>query len=98
MEQRAERLYPHALPVVAGTTVGFPNGDPLFRNVSSLSAARTFDLGRYPSGRSKSVTFAKPGVVQLFCHVHADTRGTCWCSTRRCSPCPTPRAATRSTT
>lgn len=74
MTQRGERFSPRVLPVAAGTTVAFPNGDPVFHNVFSLSGARTFDLGRYPRGDTKTVRFDRPGVVQVFCHIHSDMR------------------------
>ena len=74
MEQKDERFAPRVLPVVAGTTVAFPNTDPIFHNVFSLSGAKAFDLGRYPRGESRSVRFDKPGVVQVFCHIHSDMR------------------------
>ena len=74
MEQRAERFVPRVLPVVAGTTVSFPNVDPIFHNVFSLSGAKAFDLGRYPRGEARSVRFDKPGIVQVFCHIHSDMR------------------------
>ena len=70
--QEDERFAPHVLPVVRGATVDFPNEDDVFHNVFSLSSAKTFDLGRYPKGSSKSVTFDRSGVVQLFCHIHSD--------------------------
>lgn len=70
--QSDERFTPHVLPVVQGATVEFPNEDDVFHNVFSLSSARTFDLGRYPRGDSKSVTFPRPGTVQVFCHIHGD--------------------------
>lgn len=75
--QRDERFVPHVRAVVQGSTVDFPNEDDVFHNVFSLSAAasqngRGFDLGRYPRGASRSVTFTKPGLVQVFCHIHAD--------------------------
>lgn len=70
--QRHETFVPHVLAVVRGTRVEFPNQDPLFHNVFSLSSARTFDLGRYPEGTSKSVVFDRAGVVQVFCHIHSD--------------------------
>ncbi len=73
--QRGERFVPHVLPVVAGATVDFPNEDDVFHNVFSLSAAagpNGFDLGRYPRGDSRSVTFRRPGTVQVFCHIHQD--------------------------
>ena len=72
MTQSGESFTPHVLPIVAGTTVDFPNGDPIFHNVFSLSRTRTFDLGRYPQSASKRVRFDRPGVVQVFCHIHAD--------------------------
>jgi hypothetical protein len=75
MRQRGERFVPHVLPIVAGATVDFPNEDPVYHNVFSLSSARSFDLGRYPRGHSKQVTFQRPGVVQVFCHIHADMSG-----------------------
>jgi len=62
---------PLVLPVVVGTTVGFPNNDNLYHNVFSYSQAREFDLGRYPQGRERSVTFDKPGVVNVYCDIHA---------------------------
>ena len=74
MEQKGERFVPRVLPVVAGTTVSFPNADPIFHNVFSLSGAKAFDLGRYPRGEARSVRFDKPGVVQVFCHIHSDMR------------------------
>ncbi len=72
MRQHGERFVPHVLPIVAGTSVAFPNDDPIYHNVFSLSQARSFDLGRYPRGESRSLTFPRPGVVQVFCHIHAD--------------------------
>jgi hypothetical protein len=64
LRQHDERFLPHVLPVVRGTTVAFPNDDPLFHNVFSLSRAKSFDLGRYPRGTARSVTFDRAGIVQ----------------------------------
>lgn len=72
MSQEGETFIPHVLPVPVGSTVQFPNHDPIFHNVFSLSATSTFDLGRYPQGDSKSVRFDKPGLVPVFCHIHSD--------------------------
>ena len=71
MDQRNETFVPHVLAIVAGTTVDFPNNDLTFHNVFSLSKAKTFDLGRYAAGRSKSVRFDRPGIVRVFCEIHA---------------------------
>ena len=72
LRQRGERFAPHVLPVLRGSTVDFPNDDVLFHNVFSLSRAKEFDLGRYPRGTSRSVTFDRSGIVQVFCHIHSD--------------------------
>lgn len=70
--QLGETFFPHVLPVVKGSTVEFPNEDPIFHNVFSLSRTKSFDLGRYPKGVSKSVTFDETGIVPVFCHLHSD--------------------------
>jgi hypothetical protein len=63
------------LAVVQGARVDFPNRDDIYHNVFSLSSSRSFDLGRYRKGSSKSVVFSKPGVAQVFCHIHSDMSG-----------------------
>jgi plastocyanin len=71
MDQRDETFVPRVLAVTVGSTVDFPNSDPTYHNVFSLSRARSFDLGRYPAGRSKAVRFDRPGVVRVFCDIHS---------------------------
>jgi plastocyanin len=71
MDQRNETFVPHVLAIVAGTTVDFPNNDRTYHNVFSLSKTRSFDLGRYAAGRSKSVRFDRPGIVRVFCDIHS---------------------------
>jgi plastocyanin len=71
MDQRNETFVPHLLAVMTGTTVDFPNSDRIYHNVFSLSKARTFDLGRYAVGRSKSIRFERPGIVRVFCDIHS---------------------------
>ncbi len=66
------RFIPEVLPVVAGTTVDFPNFDPFFHNAFSYSKTKKFDLGCYPTEKSRSVTFDKPGPVRIFCEIHSD--------------------------
>lgn len=72
MKQVGETFVPHVLPIVQGTTVDFPNQDPIFHNVFSLSGTKSFDLGRYPKGDSRSVTFEQTGIVPVFCHLHSN--------------------------
>ena len=70
MVQRDKAFAPTVLPVVVGTTVEFPNADLIFHNVFSLSKAKPFDLGTYEQGRSRSVTFDQPGLLQIYCNIH----------------------------
>jgi plastocyanin len=71
IRQRGESFVPHVLATTVGSTVRFPNDDPFFHNVFSLSKAGTFDLGRYPKGDSRARTFTQPGIVKVFCHLHS---------------------------
>jgi plastocyanin len=68
--QRDLRFSPSLLVVPRSTPVSFPNEDSEFHNVFSYSKAKRFDLGRYPKGESKRVTFDKPGIVKVYCEVH----------------------------
>jgi plastocyanin len=71
MDQRGEQFVPRLLAITVGTTVDFPNSDKTFHNVFSLSRVRTFDLGRFAPGRVGSVRFDRPGIVPVFCDIHA---------------------------
>ena len=71
MRQRDATFDPHLMAITAGTTVAFPNDDRTYHNVFSLSKPRRFDLGRYAAGRSKDVRFERPGLVRVFCDIHA---------------------------
>lgn len=71
MDQQNETFVPHILAIVAGTTVDFPNNDRTYHNVFSLSKTKSFNLGRYAAGRSESVRFDRPGIVRVFCDIHA---------------------------
>jgi len=62
---------PHILPVLAGTTVAFPNSDEIRHNVFSPSPVR-FNLGTYAQKTTKYYRFDKPGVAPLLCNVHAE--------------------------
>ena len=66
---------PHVVAITRGSTVDFPNDDPIFHNVFSLSSAATFDLRRYPPGQSRSETFTKAGLVKV-CHIHSHMSAT----------------------
>lgn len=75
MVQRDTAFAPAAVMVGMGASVDFPNDDPFFHNVFSYSSTQRFDLGRYPQGESKAVTFDDVGVVDVYCEVHDRMRG-----------------------
>jgi plastocyanin len=68
--QENRRFVPDTLWIPAGATVSFPNLDPIFHNVFSLSKPKEFDLGNYPKDHTRNVVFQKPGVVFVNCHLH----------------------------
>ena len=76
MQQLNREFTPDLLVVPAGSAVVFPNMDPIFHNIFSLSKPKTFDLGNYDKGESRRVTFTKPGVVYVYCHLHPNMEGT----------------------
>ncbi len=75
MRQKNITIIPRALPVLQGTSVEFPNDDNLFHNIFSLSSTRSFDLGRYARGQSRSVVFDRTGEVKVFCDIHSTMSG-----------------------
>lgn len=74
MAQRGGQFVPSFLIVVAGQTVSMPNEDDVAHSVYSVSQAKTFNLGFYARGDPKSVTFDRPGVVEVACIIHRSMR------------------------
>jgi plastocyanin len=70
IRQRDTAFDPALTVITVGTTVEFPNDDKIFHNVFSLSEPAKFDLGLYKSGTTRSVTFRRPGVVDVYCNIH----------------------------
>ncbi|HWF65875.1 MAG TPA: hypothetical protein VN670_01145, partial [Acidobacteriaceae bacterium] len=70
IKQVNRQFRPDLAVVPVGTTVSFPNMDPIFHDVYSLSKAKSFDLGAYDKGQTRRVTFRRPGVVEVYCHLH----------------------------
>ena len=69
--QKDETFVPRVVAITRGSTVDFPNSDPFFHNVFSLSRGANFDLGRYPQGDTKSRAFTVAGLVKVYCHIHS---------------------------
>ncbi len=68
---RDKQLIPSVVVVAPGSSVAFPNHDPFNHNVFSLSPEAVFDLGLFGRGDSRSMTFSKPGLVRIYCNIHA---------------------------
>jgi plastocyanin len=68
--QQNHRFEPQMLVIPVGSSVSFPNADPIFHNVFSLSSVKKFDLGYFPAGQTRVIKFDAPGVVQVYCHLH----------------------------
>src|SRR5258706_3561109 len=70
VEQFDREFVPYVSVIQTGTTVNFPNRDPILHHVYSFSTAKTFEIKLY-SGKSPSeFLFDKPGVVVLGCNIH----------------------------
>jgi plastocyanin len=76
IKQIDRRFLPDLVVVPVGSTVSFPNMDPIFHNIFSLSRPKTFDLGTYDKGETRKVQFPKPGIVDVYCHLHPNMAAT----------------------
>ncbi len=58
--------------VPRGSAIEFPNNDPDYHNVFSLSRAKKFDAGRYKKNEAPApvITFDKVGLVRVQCEIH----------------------------
>ena len=70
VEQIDREFVPYVSVVQAGTTVTFPNRDPILHHVYSFSPAKPFEIKLYTGKSPTEVLFDKPGVVALGCNIH----------------------------
>jgi plastocyanin len=70
LAQRDQAFAPRVVVVAVGGIVDFPNLDPIYHNVFSVSPPRRFDRGQ-----SRSIKFTKTGLVNVFCDIHSDMAG-----------------------
>ncbi len=70
MLQKDKMFTPHVLPVSTGSTVDFPNADPIFHNAFSSYSGQIFDVGLYPPRTTRAVRFTRAGIVRVFCNIH----------------------------
>ena len=70
MSTLKKEFNPRLVVVPVGSTVTFPNLDPILHNAFSISGKNSFDLGLVGKGPGKAATFREPGFVRVFCNVH----------------------------
>jgi len=70
VSMKGKQFLPRITVVPVGSTVSFPNDDPIFHNVFSLSGQNRFDLDLYKRPKSGARTFEHPGVVRVYCNIH----------------------------
>ncbi|HTY42522.1 MAG TPA: carboxypeptidase regulatory-like domain-containing protein [Thermoanaerobaculia bacterium] len=75
MKQVSKRFQPPVVVVEKNATVDFPNDDPIYHNVFSVSGGNRFDLGLYRGGSSKSKKFEEVGIVRVYCNIHPQMVG-----------------------
>jgi plastocyanin len=82
VSQKGAQFSPALLIISVGQTVDFPNDEDrlIEHNVFSNAPAKRFDLGLYPPGQTRSVTFDKPGAVFLYCSIHRHMDGVIFVS------------------
>lgn len=69
--QKGKRFSPHVTVIGVGSTVDWPNLDPIFHNAFSNFAGQPFDTGLYPPGGTQKIHFQREGVVRVFCNIHS---------------------------
>jgi plastocyanin len=67
---KGKQFSPRVTVVTVGSEVSFPNDDPIFHNVFSVSGENRFDLDLYKRPKSGAWTFKSPGVVRVYCNIH----------------------------
>lgn len=74
IDQRDLSFVPAVVAVSPGSTVAFPNSDPVLHNVfhPGGSSGPPFNLGTYPGTERRAVTFEHEGVYVILCHVHPE--------------------------
>lgn len=74
--QKNKQFTKKKLVIKVGDKIRFTNEDPFFHNVFSLSPTKTFDLGSYPKGEFREVTFDTAGTIDVECAIHPHMRMT----------------------
>lgn len=70
ISQKNLHFSPDFVVAVKGQKVDMPNDDDVAHNVYSFTGMNQFNLGIYAKGESRTVTFEKTGIVDVFCSIH----------------------------
>lgn len=70
IQQEDREFIPFVSVIQQGTTVSFPNKDPILHHVYSFSPAKNFEIKLYTGKSPSEVIFDKAGVVALGCNIH----------------------------
>lgn len=63
---------PRYVTINKNDSVVFVNKDDFKHNVFSTSGSNAFDLGTYGAGLKRAVTLKEPGIVKVYCNIHAE--------------------------
>lgn len=69
---RNKTYNPAVMTILKGDTLNFQNRDQIKHNVFSSSKDNIFDLGTYAKGRDRAIKMNTPGVVKVYCNIHAE--------------------------
>lgn len=72
IDMKDKEYQPRYSTINVGDQVVFVNKDNIQHNVFSSSGSNAFDLGTYGSGLKRAVTLTEPGIVKIYCNIHAD--------------------------
>ncbi|HZZ94128.1 MAG TPA: methylamine utilization protein [Usitatibacter sp.] len=70
IEQIDREFVPYVTVVQTGTSVAFPNRDPILHHVYSFSQAKPFEIKLYSGKAPRAIVFDHPGIVTLGCNIH----------------------------
>jgi plastocyanin len=66
-----KKYTPGVITIKPGDTVKFNNKDSIKHNVFSSSGNNAFELGTYGFGVAEGATLKYPGIVKVYCNIHA---------------------------
>jgi plastocyanin len=75
MKSEQKKFTPRVVVVTRSAAVDFPNVDPIYHNVFSVSGGNRFDLGLYRGGASRMKQFDEVGLVRVYCNIHPQMVG-----------------------